>query len=504
MSGEAKLLQDIDIIKNLHGPFFPSDIRAGEPLSATVFTSEFEEGVEMRVWRLSPLGVELLANENNNFINSLVMGKKINLNLQIADQHLNFEGLLVDEVREELGRKVFGVRIVVPEIPREIGTDRRKEQRWVCATQFLPTGMAPNPAKYNDFIFFRVKDVSANGMQLLTSLRNKFLVPGMKIEANISFPMVTQSRVSFRITNVRPIKEMGTDYLSLGVQFLEKDTDVMEAIGQYLAQFGLVDSLSSLHEQGLNSRSISKSVAFSYVRTEEEYKEVLRLRFEAYKMEGKLSPNYSVNDMGDIYDTRSRIVIGRYNGQIVATGRMTFNEYDQNFEQENFVKWTEDLPARHESVEIMRVCTHPEFRGSDLLFAMFKFMAVAVVQSRRDWIVLSTTEKYVPLYLKMGGVYTGSSFKLPKLNNTEHKLIVGNVRDSITGKNLSPIMWNLIYGDVVGYLEGNNHFQLTSAERMRVNIYRLFSPLANFVLKYVISPRKEERAKLKKIDRNHI
>ena len=492
MSAAKKFITQSEILQSLHGPFFPSDVRAGEPISATLKIEETQQTYSLRVWKLSPLGIELLNDENI----LLEKGNSVSLSINVGNETGYYDGLVVDQMAEEGSNNIIGIRLVKKDTEINTDANRRTAKRWVTSSQFLPTGMAPNPAKYNDFIFFRVKDISADGMQLTTSLRNKFLLVGMKLDTSVSFPMIAQIRINFEIVNIRLSKDGNNENLSVGVKFIEKDTEMLETIGQYLTQFGNIDSLEPLLEQGLAPSTIGQAVSYSYVKTKEDYEEVLELRWLAYKKEGKLPEGAKPEDLADIFDSQSRIVIGRFSGKAVSTGRMSFNEYDQKFEQEDFVTWPSDFPRRDQSVEIMRVCTHPEFRGSDLLVSMFRFMATAVVQGKREWIILSTTDKYTSLYEKMGGKLSGLSFNLPALNNSKHHIILGNVRDSLTGKNLSPFYWNAIYGNLISYIESYNLIDLTPMDRIRISAYRMLSPITRFFEKYFIAPKRLERARL--------
>ena len=496
MSSARKFIQESEFLDSLHGPFFPADVRQGQNVSAKLSVENEQFSHDLNVWRLSPLGVELLNDKDVE----IHRGQKVSVTLNLGDQSSQFNGLIVDSIQNISGREILGIRLVVDPIPFSGGAERRKRKRWSTSNQFLPTGMAPNPAKYNDFIFFKIKDVSANGMQIITSLRNKFIVPGMKFESSISFPMISQVRANFTIKNIRISDESGGEHLSLGVEFSEKTTDLLDTIGQYLSQFSDVSKLSELHKDGLSPTTMTGSLNFSYVKTEDDYKEVLKLRYIAYKAEGKVSKNSTIEDMGDVYDTRSRIVIGKIGDKVVTTGRMTFCDFDQPLEHEEYIEWDATLPRREDSVEIMRVCTHPDFRGSDILVQMFRFMATASAQSKRKWIVLCSTEKYLNMYKKMGGQITGHDFELTKLNNSPHKLLVGPIQDSLLGKGLNPLFWNYIYGDLIQYLEDSKTLDFKPIDRLRIAIYRTLKPLSMFLFKYFHAPKKIEKARVSQLE----
>jgi len=493
MSSVRKYLNESELLKSLHGPFFPSEVRSGENIKASIECEDLRGSEELDVWRISPLGIELIYKSHLK----LKPGARLGVTIGIGGQTSKMDGVVVEILENSVGRQILGIRLVITKDQKWGNEERRRSKRWLTTEQFLPSGMAPNPAKFNDFIFFRVKDMSSDGLQIVTSLRNKFILVGMTFDSSISFPMCSQVRCQFTVKNIRIISSGSTEQLSIGVEFTEKTTDLMDAIGQYVAQFSDLDNLEDLHREGLSPSTISNAVQFSYVKSEEEYQEVLRLRYEAYKTEGKLSPNARIQDMADIFDIRSRIVIGKIGGKVIATGRLTFNNHDQPLEQEQYVDWSETLPRRDQSVEIMRLCTHPKFRGSDLLVVMFKFMATAVAQSKREWVILNTTEKYLPMYQRMGGKKTGISFNFKKFNNKTHYILVGHVQSCLIGKGMNPLAWNYVYGDLMDYINKESIYQLSLTDKVRLSFYRAMKPISQAFISLHSNPKRLESLKEK-------
>src|SRR4029453_1790093 len=117
-----------------------------------------------------------------------------------------------------------------------------------------------------------------------------------------------------------------------------------EIVAQYLAQFGDESVLKSLRADGALPKTVSDSLEFAFVRSSAEYREVLELRRAAYAAEGKIPPGTSADDMSNIFDSRSRIVVCKLRGRIVASARLTFHEQTDLLEHEEFLNWSPDLP----------------------------------------------------------------------------------------------------------------------------------------------------------------
>jgi predicted GNAT family N-acyltransferase len=358
---------------------------------------------------------------------------------------------------------------------------------------FYPTGVASNPAKFNDFIYFRVHDVSNNGFRILTSMRNKFVMPGVMLDCIISFPMVSQISTTVQVMNLGIVSEYDKDYLAIGVQINEMTPHQSNVIAQYLAQFGDVDSFSGMKAEGFSPTWLNKAFRYSFVNSATEYEAVLQLRHAAYLAEGKISSEASVAEMSDIYDARSRIVICRKGDTLVGTARVSFHEYSDTFEHEEFVRWPTNLPRRDESVEITRLCTHPEFQGAGVIFSLVRFSVITAVQGRRNWVVSSATSDLVPLYESVGLKSVDITFSHPFLNHLKHHMLVGNIEDAMLGRTSGPIAWNLVWKDAFAFMVDQDFITIDIVSRVRLALYRSIGPLIP-MLRRLTSSRAKRKA----------
>ena len=473
---------------DLHGSYFPADIYAGDSASATLRRSDTQEILEAdaQVWRLSPLGVEILTKLDR----AGLRGQRVDVDLRIGPERVVVQGVPVVSTRTEPGRAVLGIRLVEPiAAAKYSGTDRRKASRWMFGEQFAPVCVAANPGRFNDFVYMRVREVGSTGMRLATSLRNKFLVKGMRLKCMVSLPLVSQLSTEMTIQHVELDTDQEPPTLTLGTSFDRINASDLQAIGQYLVQFGQGVKLSDLREQGLVPRSIAAAVEFSFVRTVEEYQQVLDLRYIAYKQSGKIDSTLAPQDMGEIYDTRSRIIIGKYHGVVVASATLIFNDYHDRMEIEESVEWPDRLPRRHEMVEVIRNCTHPNYRGSDLLFAMFHFIAITVLQAKRKYVVIGCTRDLVRLYTRVGMYCVDIQYEHNKLGGGVHEVMLGNLPGMMSGARMNPIVWNAIWADAGAYLLESDVLQLTGIDSLRMRAYRMLRPLSLLMQRRMLRPR---------------
>ena len=251
---------------------------------------------------------------------------------------------------------------------------------------------------------------------------------------------------------------------------------------RYLIQFSNVETLEELRVAGFHPASVSKAVDFYYLKKEEDYQAILNLRYEAHQHDKNIKDGIDVTptDMGDIEDARSRIIIGSYRGQVVATGRVRFNELDAPLEHEKYVEWPETLPRRDQILEISRVCTHPDFRRGDLLAGVFQFASSTCMQMEKPYVLIGSWPDMRPFYEKLGWLDTGLSHTEPMWEKPQH-LMIGHVLDGILGRGINPIYWNLIWRVVADHTIANGLINPTGLDLFRVRIYRLFGPLSQWL-----------------------
>lgn len=473
---------------DLHGSFYPADVYPGEAASATIRAHANAIVEHVRIWRMSPLGLEVLAPSGAS---QLAVGQTVEIDLRLGASSTSLSGLTIVSTTNQLNNKILGIRLIEQPARGFDGEDRRSNRRWLCSDQFVPVCVAPNPARFQDFVYLRVREISPTGMRLITSLRNKFLVKGMTLDCVASFPFISQLPLKVTIENVRLTTENGKDFLSVGVSLKKLNHQERQIIGQYLIQFGEGVALQDLRRQDMAPRSMAPSLDFSFVRSVEDYREVLDLRFRAYRAAQKIPDCFTADDMADIFDTRSRVVIGKYRGKVIATAALVFNEYYDRMEIEDGVEWPNHLPRRDEMVEVVRACTDPSFRGSDVLIAMFQFMAVAVMQSRRPYVVCGCTHDMVGLYAGIGMDRLDLDYCHSKLGGAPHTVMLGDIRRAMNGTSVNPIFWNAVWAPATNYMIDTEILELTTVDRLRMSIYRLCAPIAFMLQRRMRRPRKQ-------------
>ena len=465
---------DLDFAE-IHQTVRPADVRSHDRVVARIrhrgATSNF---FQIRVWKLSPLGIELVFDKDY----PLKKGDQIDLEIVVGGQRTFFEGLVVDLVQESDELKLLGIKLSVPNRNDTADGEKRKSIRWVCSEEFFPTCVSPTPGRFNEYIYFQIRDISKTGFQLQCSLRNKYLIPGTLLNLTASFPMVGDISLGVTITRVGVTSERGKDYLVVGTTFTTLSQNARNIIGQYLLQFSDAESLSDLRNAGMIPTSMSKGTDFYFLKSEDDYQRVLELRLAAHKTGGTVEGDFGATDMGDIYDINSRIIVGKFKGEVIATARIHFNVLDEPMEHEKYVEWPAQLPRRDQTLEISRVCTHPEFRGSDLLAALLRFISTTCFQPQRPWVVISSTDALVSFYGKVGLEKTGLVYKHPVFQGNQN-ILLGNAYGMLLARSPHPMYWNVIWKDAYNYLIETGILTQEPMDRARIRAYKALYPVAS-------------------------
>ncbi len=466
---------DLDFSR-IHEIIRPADVRKNDRIEARVRSTDLGELVPMQVWKLSSLGVELVVDQQSA---QLEKGSVVDLDLLIAGQRVHFDGSVVDIVQQNDHIKLAGIRFHRAENAGYQGPDRRTQHRWVCSPDYYPTATCPTPGSINDHMYFKIRDISSEGMQLTSSLRNKILVPGMVLHITANFGADGSFHVPVEVTRVGFASEGGRDRLAIGTRFKTLTSRMKSIISQYLIQFSTTTTLTELKEQGLWPKSVSSAVDFSYLSTKSEYEEVKELRLLAHRADQNLNQDVQAEDMGDRYDGAARIIIGRHGGKVVCTVRVIFNTEDEPLEHEELLEWPDSLPRRSEIVEVSRLAIDPAYRHGDLLAGVLEFISVTIVQNHR-YIVMSCLERMIPFFGSVGLKATGFTYE-SKIFNDEGHVLLGETDRILLGRDIDPIVWNLVYRRAADTMIEANMLIPTGIDRSRLATYRMLSPLAKLM-----------------------
>ena len=198
-----------------HGWLDPADVYVNDPIVATLRLREGQHAaVAAKVQRISPLGLDVVVDAAAFTLG--VVNCEIAVRLTLAGQKLDLVTVVVGRSATVAGQVQLALRIEsethrraraqnvrgAKDATADVKAGVSPSRLWDCSTEFFPTALALNPARYNDYIYFKVLAVSAGGMRLACSQRNMMLLPGLKLKLQVSLPMVGEVAFAVRIGRV--------------------------------------------------------------------------------------------------------------------------------------------------------------------------------------------------------------------------------------------------------------------------------------------------------------
>ena len=424
------------------------------------------------VHSFSPFGLEFI------YSKYLEKGTKLDAKIRIGKSSTNFKALSVEDATEsEKGAFLHSIRTFKPSIANGTEDEKRTAHRWFCSKENLPTGVSPNPLKYNDYIFFRILDVSSNGLQIITSLRNKYFLEGQRLDSTITLPYVGSIQVVMEIKRFDVVNDDGQDMLSVGVRLVNPDEIALESLAEYLLNFGENVSVNYLKKQGFKVRKTSKLLDFTYCKSEIDYEKTLVLRCNAYKAVKKIPEETQPKDMADKFDACSRILIAKHDDQIVSTMRLVWPSSKENSYYLRFFDMPKNWPNINECIECTSGAVDENYRGDDVFAETMAHITLSAIKSGRKYLLLGCSGFMIDVYESFGFKKNGISYSNPKFPNLRSEMMLLDVAAAIVGKHGSMKKWNSVYSPLFEYVRENELFEVSSFDLLRAKALGLIKGL---------------------------
>lgn len=349
---------------------------------------------------------------------------------------------------------------------------------WPCAPDAAPSGMTTRSEANCGPLTFSVEAISGGAMLVSADAGDWTAPTQTRFTAVTVFPGVGSACMKLEVLG-ESRADGGESRVALLCRICDPPRATLEAIGQYLFQSGPWVTKVELAQAGLPVTSLARGVEIGVATSEAERRQAYVLRHLAYAAAGKVNTD-AAPLFCDAYDERASIVVARHKGEVVASLRLMFHGPADSFEHEAYTS----LPAgldRRRTTEISRICTHPGFRGGDLLWALLRFSALEVLRADRPVVVGSATQNLLRLYERIGMRATGRAFVHDELAGLEHWLIVGDARRALAGRGIGPLAWNLMWADVRDWAIETGILEPRGVNRVRVASYRALGPLARSI-----------------------
>jgi predicted GNAT family N-acyltransferase len=474
-----------------------TQIRRGEPVTAAIWVGDAAPR-GWQVWQISGEGIELREPDRERSrassvatpdqLLSIASDTRVGIRLQVGPQKIETAAYVLSADQTCGGRRVIRLRWM--QRPWE-----ELDPPWPCSRRLIPWGTADHPAIFGRRLVFTVEAIGRQALHASLDASEELVFPGLVLPATVSFPAVGNVVCELEVHAIRAHPDH-QDRMQAILAFNNPSRELSESVGQYLLQSGPWVTSRTLRRAGYRPTSIAQACSIRTADTSTERLEAVALRTEAYAdyvAAGVLSAEDATGALIDEFDARARILIARHKGQIIGSLRLVYHDAHDQFEHERYTQLPSDLD-RERTIEITRVCTHPDFRGGDLLMTMFKVAMLKVLESGRYVVLGSAEENMLSLYERIGMRRVGRPYRRGGVSGPEHCLITGDARKVISGRGVGPLPWNILWDDVWAHATSGQTIQPRGDERARVAAYRMLRPLSGVVQRRHARHRQQQRS----------
>lgn len=349
----------------------------------------------------------------------------------------------------------LGFRFNYPKKGPTPQVQERPESRLKFHAATRPQAFCSNPLRFGETINFEIEDLSLNGARLVSSIRNRLLWKGLELDQlRLNIPGLSQITTAGVITYVS--KPDNENRLHIGFRFKGLDSDAKTALVQASLLYAELDQnepLENIRSAGFKPKYIRDQLEFSYSSSPEEYQQILKLRLEAYRRAGKVSPDTTAEQMADEFDKNSKIIVAKFRGEVVGSMRITrcLGPHDK-FELDASITLPKKLP-RLQTIEISRLCVDNRFENTDVVLGLIERATILGLQLGVKRVITSCVTEMLPYYAKMGFYPTGLQFKLETLGGIPHHFLMADSRTQLRSYKLNPLYWMYTFKRSVQFLK---------------------------------------------------
>ena len=452
----------------VHDRAIPQDVRETDVVFARVRPRASQHDFEpTRVWRLSPLGIELLVSESSTLSES----DPVELQIVVEGRRASFDGVVV--WRSEDAERLIGVRFLISASLHEhrLGArDERASMRWICSEQHLPRAIAPSPGRFNEFIGFQIRNISSTGMLLSTSINNSFLIPTMRLTLSVNLPMVGEALLKVQIVWMSIGTAGARDIIELGVTVTEMSDYTRKLFGQYLVQFSQDATLDELVTDGFVPNNVAQGITFYALRSEEDYELLLELRRHHSVKRGDSSNHFEKRD-----DADARIIIGKIGKDLVASAKVRYPTLRSTLACEDVLKWRDDYPRCDELIEVFDIIVKcPAQFEQDAILALFRYICTCCTTDTRQNVLICVDDH--PRLFETAG------WKMLHAGDTS--VLIGNAYSAIQGTATNPIRWNFVWRRSAEYLLRSGVLKPRGVDRVILKTYLALGKVSRAIFSF--------------------
>jgi len=425
------------------------------PVSCRLYSKSFPEGISAEVINYHYAGACLKFQDSDIFRVKHIIQFPLSLDFFLGSHLLKSDVAVRVAWHETSLPNFLGLQFLV-----EARDFIERSRRYKVNETYQPTISAKDPLDVHRTVYFKVKDFSAGGLLLNTSLSNKHLFPGMILKhVALSIPGQDVLHLDLKIENAR--KGDLPKAFDLGVSIQNDANEYMSVIQTYMNHLVQDAAIGEgLFSDGASKKKVlsglSAGLTFRIVSDQGEYEEVLKLRHVGYGVKGKVKSDSSIQDQGEGLQNEGTILGAYLGGKLVASMELRFSGHQLGFRVFKFVNQEafKDLSIDWKNiVEMNKLVVHPDAQGSDVLTGMIqKAHAICMAKGSLD-VLLFATDALKIMYTRIGARETGICFSHPHLKDVALHVLILTKESFLEGRFMKAEMWSRYFEETTKFYE---------------------------------------------------
>lgn len=449
------------------------DVRESDGIRAEI---SFEgRTLPARVWDLTTLGACLIVSDDLVPEPFSIVRVKVSFpwgESVAADYQVRW----VSPVKEGLK---LGLQITSSSISQ---TTAQADAMLRISASFPVTGYVYKQIYYQERSIFRLVALSKEYVLIDVLDQEHILFPNQSVELLFSLQSTKSDKLRGRIVQIQQVNRDS-------VRILIKSEDMTGVLEDDIVNHLILDpslDLETIRHAGFKIKHIANNFRFRFVKTQEDYEAVLRLRLAAYMSAGKVREGTTAEMMRAPLDDISRILIALHGDKVIASVALSFPQSQDvvlDTERPLDLGYPPSIPPKIEMIEVARLCTDPNYRRGDLLLRMFEHIYQVFATSDRKYLISSTDKKLWPIYRNLGFKKTGIKYPHPYLAGIEHEIILIDLEVPTAGAQIGFRRWWYLYARMTDYVERKRELERSGLNLWRHRLFKLAARALNRVSK---------------------
>jgi len=265
-----------------------------------------------------------------------------------------------------------------------------------CSTYILPQAYCYDPFFFGGKIHFHVYGIRSHGIDVLVSLRNKSLVPHMRIHLQIYVPGTKVFSIWVINSDIFQISKH--QRLHLFLQYAETNKELNDALVQYLLMFSQKPLVpKTLRQSGFKFKDLTMAISLDYDFCAQEETQNILFQLTAF---AQSTGNWQ--QLADKDHTRLlQVQIGQKPALIAGLHFLTLEREKSQLLKAYPYQIPETLWGIR-AIEWTYASINPDFQLTDVFVPVMREVLRIALQDQCQILFLECLESIVPVFQKLG------------------------------------------------------------------------------------------------------